>query len=192
LELPRRIEATGFECVVSCVTMVSMYWRKEVSRLGWNMPEDSNAPEWDEFYKRGCKFISPMSGVALRKIDGYLKSIQLPLTLKLAPLHGVYVLEKLTKCNIPPIVLFDFYYYHKGIVKNPFHAAVVMEVTAENILTVDPSFINKDRTAYYRREFEKAWNIAENHAIVIYPKVYRLRGIGRTARPLEAYAGVSS
>lgn len=189
MELPRRIEATGFDCAISCVTMVSMYWRREKPLLDWKMPEDPDSPEWNQFYQRGHRYASHLSGVPLRNIASYLKSVQLPLAMKLVSLHGVYALESLTRAHILPIVLFDFYFYHKGVPKNPSHAAIVMEVTAENILTVDPSFINKNRTAYYRVEFEKSWKILENHAIVIYPKTYRLREIERTAKPLESYIG---
>jgi len=189
--MPRRIEAVGFECVVSCVTMVSMYWRKERPRLDWKMPENPDASEWNEFYKNSCKQISRLSGLPMKKIERYLSSIQVPLTSKLLSLHGVYVLDRITKVlNIPPIVLFDLYYYHKNVEKNPYHAAIVMEVTAENILTVDPSFVNKIRTPYYRPEFERAWSIVENHAIVIYPKTYKLNEIYRTSKTLETYMGV--
>lgn len=156
------------------------------------MPDELNAPEWSEFFASACKKINHLSGLQFNSIRGYLKSIQMPLSAKLAPLHGLYALESLTKLNIPPIALFDYYLYHKGIVKNPYHAAIVMELTAENVLTVDPSAINKNRTAYYRPDFEKAWDVLENHAIVIYPASYRLGEVERTAKPLEAYSEVSA
>lgn len=192
MELPRRIEGTAYECVIACVTMLCMYWRKEKPHLDWKMPDELNAPEWDEFYASGCKKINHHSGVQMNRIRGYLNSIKMPLTMKLAPLHGLYALEGLIKFNTPPIVLFDYYFYHKGITKNPYHAAVVMELTAENVLTVDPSAVNKNRTAYYRPDFEKAWDILEKHAIIIYPSTYRLKEIGRTAKPLESFVGVGS
>jgi hypothetical protein len=167
--------------------MLAVYWALAKPALNWPIAVDPNAHLWQEMFDRGSKYVNPQTGIPLRKIPSFLDSLELPLKMKVVPLHGTYTLEYLLKANIPPIVIFDLYFYHKGVIKNPFHAAVVMEITAENVLTVDPSFPGKSRTAYYRLEFEKAWQVVENHAIIMYPENYRLNVKERTGRPLETF-----
>jgi hypothetical protein len=52
IDIPKKIKATGHNCVVASINMVCMYWRKTKPTLKWNILEDFETSEWDEFYPK--------------------------------------------------------------------------------------------------------------------------------------------
>jgi len=174
ITLPKHIEATGFECLISCVTMVCMYWRKEKPKMQWGISDDLVSDEWNYFFKRGLKYVKS-SGIPFNSISRYLKSVKFPLRISLEFLPDMYALKKLMDLNIPPIVLYDRYFMLRGIKRAPFHSIITVDATDELLITIDPSLGPKFRTSLPKNDFEGAWRITRNATIIIAPQTYKFR-----------------
>jgi len=185
IDLPKLIKATGHECVVASVTMVCMYWRKEKQNLNWNLPIDFDAPEWEEFYQNGLKYIRS-SGIPSNDIKKFLKELTVPLKIKMEFLQDAYELTKLLSLKIPPIVMYDREYYVRlghGI----GHAVVVVDETKEMFITADPSLYPRRLYSLSKKDFEEAWKFKQNATVIISPKTYKIKHRETPSVTLEAF-----
>jgi hypothetical protein len=173
IDIPKKIKATGHNCVVASINMVCMYWRKSKPTLKWNVSEDFESSEWNEFYQKGLKYIKN-SGVPTDAIPKYLKNLNMPLTARLEHLTNFYQLTRLLSINVPPIVLYNQEYYLKGE-KGIGHAAIIVDETAEQFITFDSSFYPKCIHPVSKKGFEEAWKMEQNSTINICPKSVKFR-----------------
>jgi len=174
LELPKKISARGFDCVVACALMVFMYWRVKKPYLSWNITTNLDNPEWDNCYKKGLSYVRT-SGVPLINIRRMLRSYNFPLNSRLDFLSNLYQLERLIDVHIPPIVLYDHYYMVRGVKRTPWHAVVAIGVTGELLTVIDPSREPKYIARLPKTDFEESWAITENATVIIRPKTYKIR-----------------
>jgi hypothetical protein len=172
IKLPKKVSACGHDCVVASVTMVCMYWRQAKQSLKWNLPLDFDHKDWDDFYKKGQTYVRK-SGMPFNNIKHYLRTLGLPLNPKQEFLEDIYVLRKLIRANIPPIVLYDrnyFFKHERGI----GHAVVLVDQTEEMLISIDPAFGPKYVHRLSKTDFEEAWKMKKNATIIIYPKRYKI------------------
>lgn len=188
ITLPKHVEATGFECLVSCVTMVCMYWRNERPKIRWNISDDFDNNQWNHFFKRGLKYVRS-SGIPFNSIRRYLKSVRFPLRSNLEFLADVYELEKLLELNIPPIILYDRYFMLRGIKRAPFHSVVAVDKTDEMLTAIDPSLAPKFTVSLSKKDFREAWKITRNATIIIAPQTYKFRRRKVPSVTLEKWVG---
>jgi hypothetical protein len=174
ITLPKYIAATGFECVVSCVTMVTMYWRNQKPKMHWSISHDFDDKDWSNMFNEGLKYVKS-SGVPFNSITRYLKSLKLPLKATLELLPDIYELDKLMDLNIPPIVIYDRYFMLRGIRMTPFHSVVLIDKTLEMFVAIDPSLTPKFRVSLPKADFKEAWQITHNATIIIAPQTYKFR-----------------
>jgi len=174
LDLPKKISARGFDCVVACAAMVFMYWRVKRPHLSWNMPTDLNDAEWDGCCKKGLSYVRT-SGVPLINIKRMLRAYDFPLDSRLDFLSDVYQLQRLMDAHIPPVVLYDHYYMVKGVKRTPWHAVVAVGATEELLTVIDPSREPKYISRLPKTDFEESWAITENATVIIRPKTYKIR-----------------
>ena len=174
LELPKKISAKGFDCVVACATMVFMYWRVKRPHLSWNVSTNFNDAEWDSCYGKGLKYVRT-SGVPLINIRRMLKAYDFPLDSRLEFLNEAYQLGRLIDAHIPPVVLYDHYYMVKGVKRTPWHAVVVVDATKELWTVIDPSREPKYISRIPKTDFEESWAVTENATVIIRPKTYKIR-----------------
>jgi hypothetical protein len=169
IDLPKMMGAKGNECVVACVTMVAMYWRNTKMNLNWNLPNDFESREWNDFFEKGLSYVR-MSGMPQNNIRRFLKALNLPLEAKLEFLEDMYGLRNLIDMNIPPIPLYDHTYFLKNI-RGPGHSVVLVDQTDELFVSINPSLEPK---FYYA-------------TIIIYPKTYRIEEIKIPTTTLMPY-----
>jgi hypothetical protein len=172
ITLPKMISAMGNDCLVAAVTMVCMYWRATKKNLAWNLPLDFEKQEWNEFYQSGLKYVR-ISGMPHNNIKRFLSKLNLPLSAKLELLEGMFGLRNLINLNVPPIVIYDHMHFLKGI-RGPGHAAVIVDQTEENLVSVDPSLEPKYYCPLFKTHFEISWKLNQNATIIIYPKTYTI------------------
>jgi hypothetical protein len=192
IDIPKKIKATGHNCVVAAVAMVCMYWRKKKPTLSWHISEDLESPDWNDFSHKGEKYIKS-SGMPTDTIIRFLKNLNMPLNPRLEHLTNSHQLIRLLDDLIPPIVLYNQDYYlreEKGI----GHAAILVDKTAEQFITFDSSFYPKCVHPVSKKEFEEAWNMEQNSTIIISPKSVKFRReeISSRTRTIDTYvtAGV--
>ncbi len=185
INLPKMIAAMGNECVVACVTMICMYWRHTKGNLNWNLPGDCESKEWAEFYEKGLSYVR-MSGIPHNNIKRFLKKLGLPLEAKLELLEDMYALRNLIIQNIPPIVLYDHTYFLKSI-RGPGHSVVLVDQTEELFVSINPSMEPKFYYKLAKTDFEEAWRLNHNAAIIIYPKTYRIEEMKIPTKTLMPY-----
>jgi hypothetical protein len=188
ITLPKYIEATGFECLVSCVTMVAMYWRNQKPNMHWTMPHNFDDDDWKKMFNGGLKYVKS-SGVPFNSITRYLKSLNLPLKATLELLADIYELDKLMDLNIPPIVIYDRYFMLRGIKMTPFHSVVLIDKTPETFVVIDPSLAPKFRVSLPKTDFKEAWKITQNATIIIAPQTYKVRRRKIPSITLEKWVG---
>jgi len=174
LTLPKMISARGYECVVSCATMVFMYWRAHRPRLHWDISTNYNDKKWDDCYRRGLDYVRA-SGMPLINVRRMLRACKFPLDSKLEFLNDIYQLERLIDAHIPPVVLYDHYFMVKGIKRTPWHAVVAVDVTKELLTVIDPSREPKFIARLPKTDFEESWAVTQNATVIIRPKIYRIR-----------------
>jgi hypothetical protein len=185
IDIPKKIKATGHNCVVASINMVCMYWRKTKPTLKWNISEDFESSEWDEFFQKGLKYIKN-SGMPTNAIIRYLKDLNMPLKARLEHLVNSYQLARLLNANIPPIVLYNQEYYLKGE-KGIGHAAILVDKTEEMFITFDSFFHPKCIHPISKKEFEEAWKIEQNSTIVISPKSVKFRHAEIPSKTINMY-----
>ena len=188
ITLPKHIEATGFECLISCTTMVCMYWRSQKPSLPWKMSGNFNDKDWNAVFNKGLKYVRS-SGVPFNSIRRYLISLKFPLKVSLEFLPDIYEVEKLMDLNIPPIVLYDRYFMLRGIPRTPFHSVVLVDKTKELFIAVDPSLAPKFRISLSKNDFKEAWEITQKATIIITPKTYKSRRRKVPSVTLEKWVG---
>jgi len=184
--LPKHIEATGFECIVASIVMVTMYWRQQEPDLDWNISKDVNDPDWKSFLQRG-KLKIKNSGMPFNTLKRFLRSLRIPLTARLEYLQHPSQLARLISFNIPPIVLYDRYFMLKGIPREPHHAVVLVEKTQENFISIDPSLGPKFQTALLEKDFSLAWAQTRNATIIITPRRISIRRRKRPSITLDRW-----
>jgi hypothetical protein len=172
IELPKMISAMGNDCLVAAVTMVCMYWREMKKSLAWNLPSDFEKQDWNAFYQQGLKYVR-ISGMPHNNVKRFLSKLSLPLFAKLEFLEDMFGLRNLINSNIPPIVLYDHMYFLKGV-RGPGHAAILVDQTEENFVSVNPSLEPKYYSRLAKTDFEAAWKLNQNATIIIYPKTYTI------------------
>jgi len=185
MNLPKMINATGNECLVACVTMVCMYWRKAKQKLSWNIPLDLNHEEWDSVYKKGLTYVR-MSGMPTNNIRCFLRALNFPLTARLEFLEDAYELRNLMIRNIPTIAIYDRNWFLRNI-HGIGHAIVLIDYTEEMFVSVDPSLAPKYIFKPAKTDFEEAWKFKENATVIIYPKSYKIRLKKAPSRTLDYY-----
>lgn len=185
INLPKMVNATGNECLVACVTMVCMYWRKAKQNLSWNIPLDLNHEEWDNVYKKGLTYVR-MSGMPTNNIRYFLRALNFPLTARLEFLEDAYELRNLMIRNIPPIAIYDRNWFLRNI-HGIGHATVLIDHTEEMFVSVDPSLAPKYIFKPAKTDFEEAWKFKENATVIIYPKSYKIRLKKAPSRTLDYY-----
>ena len=186
IDLPLKLRATGHNCVVASVTMVCAYWRKLRPNLNWNIPEDFNSPEWDELYKNGLKYIKS-SGMPINSISRYLKNLHVPLNIRLEHFSNSYQLLSLLNIPVPLIVFYNQDFYLKGE-RGIGHAAIVVDKTDENFVTADSALFPKCIHQIPQKDFEEAWKMEQNSAIIISPKSIKFSRIRIPSRTINMYA----
>jgi len=184
--IPKKIKATGHNCVVASVAMVCMYWRKEKPTLSWHISDDLDSTEWDDFSRKGEKFIKA-SGIPTDKIIQFLKNFKMPLKPRLEHLTDSYQLTRLLDDVIPPIVLYNQEYYLKGE-EGIGHAVIVVDETAEQFITFDSSFYPKCVHPVSKKEFEEAWKMEQNSTIIISPQSVTFRREEIPSITIDMYA----
>ena len=185
IDIPKRIKATGHNCAVASINMVCMYWRKTKPTLKWNISEDFESSEWDEFYQKGLKYIKS-SGMPTDAIIQYLKNLNMPLKARLEHLSDSYQLARLLNINVPPIVLYNQEYYLKGE-KGIGHAVILIDKTEEMFITFDSFFYPKCIHPISKKEFEEAWKIEQNSTIIISPKSVKFRRAEIPSKTINMY-----
>ena len=185
ITLPKMIGASGNECVVACVTMVSMYWRQAKQNLSWNLPLDFDHKEWNNFYENSLTYVR-LSGMPINNIRRFLRKMDLPLNAKLEFLEDAYGLRNLIYQNIPPIVLYDRNYFFKHV-HGIGHAVVLVDQTEEMLVSVDPSLGPKYIFKLPKTDFVEAWEFKQKATIVIYPKPYRIKETEIPSKTLMDY-----
>lgn len=188
ITLPRKIEATGFECLVASVIMVTMYWRLQDPTLEWDISANIDGAEWATVLQRGISKIKN-SGMPFNTLKRYLRSLRFPLTAKLEYLQHPSQLTRLFSFDIPPIVLYDRYYMLKGIPREPHHAVVLVDKTQENFISVDPSLGPKFQSSLSENDFAPAWAMTRNATIIITPRRLSLRRRIRPSITLDRWLG---
>lgn len=173
IKVPKMISATGNDCLVASVTMACMYWRKAKQSLSWNLPLDLDHEEWDNFYKKGLKYVRRW-GIAHNNIRYLLRAVESPLTARLELLVDTYDLRNLMTLKIPPIPLYDQKWFFKNV-HGIAHAVVLVDHTEETFVSVDPSLAPKYIFKPNKTDFEEAWKFKKNATVIIYPKSYRIR-----------------
>ena len=185
IKLPKLIGAMGNDCVVACVTMICMYWRRSKGNLAWNLPQDFESKKWRDFYQKGLSYVR-MSGMPHNIIKRFLRKLNLPLFAKLELLEDAYGLRNLINSNIPPIVLYDHTYFLKNI-RGPAHSVVLVDQTEELFVSINPSMEPKFYYKLPKSDFKESWKLNHNAAIIIYPKTYRVEEIKVPTKTLLAY-----
>ena len=185
IDIPKRVKATGHNCVVASINMVCMYWRKTKPTLKWDISEDFESSEWDEFYQKGLKYVKN-SGMPTDAIIRYLKNLNMPLKTRLEHLTNSHQLARLLNINVPPIVLYNQEYYLKGE-KGIGHAVILVDKTEEMFITFDSSFYPKCIHPISKKEFEEAWKIEQNSAIIISPKSVKFRRAEIPSKTINMY-----
>ena len=174
INLPKHIEATGFDCLISCITMVCMYWRIKNNQRKWNLSYDLNSNDWDNFHKNGLSYVRN-SGVPFNSIGRYLSNLKIPLKAAIEFLPDTFELENLIGLQIPPIVLYDRFFMLRGINRTPFHSVVLVDETKELFTAIDPSLSPKFLIGLPKKDFKEAWDITQNATVIITPKTYKSR-----------------
>jgi len=185
INLPRMIKATGNDCLVACVTMVCMYWRKAKQRLPWNITLDLNHEEWNNIYKKGLTYVRT-SGMPTNNIRYFLRALKFPLTARLEFLQDTYVLRTLMLLNIPPIIIYDRNWFFRNV-HGIGHATILVDHTDEMFVSVDPSLAPKYYFKLPKTDFEEAWKFKENATVIICPKSYRMTRRKMPSRTLNHY-----
>jgi hypothetical protein len=185
IDLPLKVKATGHKCVPASVTMVCAYWRLRNPSLDWKLPEDVNDNEWQKFYDKGLKYVGT-SGMPFVSVDKYLKTLNVPLKPRLQHLTSTQQLMNFVNALIPPIVFYNQDFALKGE-KGIGHAVIVLDKTLENIVTADPSLLPKCIHQVPIKDFEEAWKLEQNSAIVISPKSISYRWTKIPTTTLEMY-----
>lgn len=185
IDIPKKIKATGHNCVVASVAMVCMYWRKKKPILNWNISEDLDSPDWNDFSQKGAKFIKA-SGMPTDTIIRFLKNLDIPLKARLEHLTNSHQLIRLLDDLIPPIVLYNQDYYLKGE-KGIGHAAILVDKTAEQFITFDSSFYPKCIHPVSKEGFEEAWKMEQNSTIIISPRSVKFRREEIPSRTIDMY-----
>jgi hypothetical protein len=172
ITLPKMIGATGNDCLVSAVAMVSMYWRQIRPNLGWNLPLNFDGKKWADFYEKGLSYVRT-SGMPYNNIKRFLKRLNLPLRARLEFLEDMYELRNLIFRNIPPIVLYDHTFFLKNV-RGPSHSIILVDQTAELFVSVNPSLEPKFFYKIAKTDFKEAWKLNQNATVIIHPKNYRI------------------
>jgi hypothetical protein len=190
IELPKMIGATGNDCVVACVQMACMYWRRKKPDLRWKeVPLNFEDTFWSRFNKKGLSYLRA-TGMPTNNIKRFLKTLALPLTAEHQILEDSNGLRGLIDAEIPPIVLYDRLYYYKHVQSLP-HAVLLVDYTEENFVSIDPAWAPKFTTRLAQIDFVDAWKQNKNAAIIIYPKkTYRFVKIEVPSRTLLPYIAV--
>lgn len=186
IDIPKKIKATGHDCVAASVTMVCAYWRKMRPGLKWNISDNFDSPEWDEFCKKGSKYIKN-SGMPTDAIGRFLKNLNMPLKVRLEHLADSYQISRLLNAHVPPIVIYNQDYFFKEE-KGIGHAAIVVDQTPEQFITFDSSFYPKCIHPVSKKDFEKSWEIEQNSAIIISPKSVKFGHEEIPSRTIDMYA----
>lgn len=173
IDLPKKVSATGNECLVACVAMVCMYWRKSKQRLRWNITSNLDDPEWNEVYKKGLGYVR-MSGMPTNNIKLFLDSLNFPLNSALELVEDTRQLTNLMSFLIPPIVIYDRDYFLRSV-HGIGHAVVLVDKTDEMFVSIDPSLHPKYIFKLPKADFEEAWKFTQNATVIIYPKSYKMR-----------------
>ncbi len=190
IDIPKKIKATGHNCVAACVSMVCIYWRKARPSLKWNIPDDFESSEWDEFYERGLKYIKN-SGMPSDAIGRFLKNLNMPLRVRLEHLANPYQITRLLNAHVPPIIIYNQDYYFKEE-KGIGHAAIVVDQTSEQFITFDSSFFPKCIHPVSKTEFEVAWKIEQNSAIIIFPKSVKFSHEEIPSKTIDMYTSTGA
>ena len=183
INLPKMISATGNECLVACVTMVGMYWRKAKQNLPWNISPNLNHKDWNDVYERGLTYVR-MSGMPTNNIRYFLRALKFPLNARLEFLEDMYELRNLMLWNIPPIAIYDRNWFLKGV-HGIGHAIVLVDHTEEMFVSVDPSLAPKYVYKLSKTDFEEAWRFKKNATVIIYPKSYKIQTKKAPSRTLD-------
>jgi hypothetical protein len=185
IDIPKKIKATGHNCVAASVSMVCTYWRKARPSLKWNISDDFESSEWDEFYKKGLKYIKN-SGMPSDSIGRFLKNLDMPLRARLEHLENSYQITRLLNAHVPPIVIYNLDYFFKEE-RGIGHAAIVVDHTPEQFITFDSFFFPKCIRPVSKKEFEVAWKIEQNSAIIISPKSVKFSHEEIPSRTIDMY-----
>jgi hypothetical protein len=176
LELPKMLSIVDNDCLVACVQMVCMYWRREKPNLKWkNTPLDFDASFWDNFHKKGLTYVRD-TGVPTNNINRFLRSLYLPLNAEQHFLEDTDGLRRLIDIRVPPIVLYDRRYYFKQT-EGLGHSVVLVDYTKETLVSIDPVFEPKFVFRLAEEDFVAAWKLKKQATIVISPKTYAFRKI---------------
>jgi hypothetical protein len=168
IQLPRHVAGMVDACIPAAVTMVCMYWRGKRPELVWNLPDDVNSSEWDDFFEEGRRLVR-QAGLSEGSLKEYLGELNVPLAVKYQQLFGLDGLFRMLNDDCPPIPVFDRSFMFLGT-PSYGHAAVVIDRTKELLVLIDPANYPKFRAEYSMREFLEAWKRRSNLAIVIYPE----------------------
>ena len=186
IDLPKMLSIDDNDCLVACVQMVCMYWRREKPNLNWkNAPSDLDATFWDDFHKKGLTYVRD-TGVPTNNISRFLRSLSLPLNAELKFLEDTNGLRHLVDIMIPPIVLYDRHYYFKQT-EGLGHSAIIVDYTKETLLSVDPIYEPKFTFRLAEEDFAPAWKIKKQSVIIISPKAYAFRKINVPSTTLLPY-----
>jgi len=186
IDLPLKVKATGHGCVCASVAMVCAYWRVQKPNLNWKIPQDINDLKWQEVYKKGLRYVKA-SGMPFSMIPRYLRTLSMPLNVRLEYLSKSHQLENLLNAMTPPIVFYNQDFYLKGE-KGIGHAVVITDKTDENFITIDPSFYPKCIYQIPKKEFEEAWKLEQNATIIISPKSNTFNRVKIPSRTIDMYA----
>jgi hypothetical protein len=173
IDLPKKISATGNDCLVASVLMVCMYWRKSRQSPRWNIADNLDDQEWDKVYQKGLGYVK-MSGMPTNNIKWFLNTLNFPLDSRLELVEDTRQLTNLLSLNIPPIVIYDRDYLIRSV-HGIGHAVVLVDKTEEMLVSIDPSLHPKYVYKLPKTDFEEAWKFKQNATVIIYPKSYKIR-----------------